>query len=96
MPDKQWRPKDFNASDIRKRTWEMAAKYWSVDYEVALVEAGADAMLEELKKSAGIELDRPDILPEYYKKGEDEEIWFQPPANGWLVFIPDEEERNAD
>ncbi|KKN57555.1 hypothetical protein LCGC14_0561010 [marine sediment metagenome] len=43
-----YRPKDFNASVIRKRVQMLAANQWSADYEVALVEAGADALLHHL------------------------------------------------
>jgi len=53
-------------------------------------EAGADAMLEALKKPLDILARNDDITPEHYEKGEEEEIWIEAPCNGTLVFIPDE------
>ena len=73
MSDKKsWRPEGFNTEAIAR---SLQVNEWIEDREVALVNAGADAMLEELRKQ-GTRAIR-------YPISETEKV------NGYMVFIPD-------
>lgn len=43
-----YRPEGFNPREIRKTQQMMAAGYWSADYEIGLIEAGAEAMFRHV------------------------------------------------
>ena len=74
-----WRPDNWNAEEIVRQA--LGRRYNPFASEIRIAEAGADAMLDELKKQgqygAGVDFENPAI--ECGKK-----------HTGWLVFIPDE------
>lgn len=79
-----YRPKGWKASDIRKQEIFMAgAAYPSVDYEIHLVEAGANAIIEALREQ-GMRVEKGCISCVFA---------LPPPArfsSGYIAFIPEE------
>ena len=82
-----WRPENWE--DVRfyacMNLTEGGGTYKNI-YEV--FEAGADAMLEVLKKE-GWKLEGESVIP---ARGSCPEIHIQEELRGWLVFIPGEKE----
>lgn len=78
-----WRPKEeWNAREIFKEVRYPASVAGNLPYFYQLIEAGADAMLEALKREGT-----------YVKAGDMVEEGITYMRSGWEIFIPDEEIR---
>ena len=80
-----WRPKDWEET-LREILDSFNVTYMNSD-ECKLIEAGADAMLELLKRDAAI-LTGDSVIP---ASGNYPEIHVPTGMKGWLAYIPDEE-----
>lgn len=87
-----YRPEGWDAESIVINLYQEVLTTESTDEkERKLVEAGADAMLEALRKE-GTHLVGDTIIP---AQGKFPEIHCPGGTMGWLIFIPDEEGDDA-
>ncbi|KKN72929.1 hypothetical protein LCGC14_0406330 [marine sediment metagenome] len=95
-----WRPKE-NWDNPFHKTGDFGEESWNEQPEFSAYEAGADAMLRELKKSYGTKVEATTTwsLVIEAKGNHEETLDIHNPDNlirqcgkkGWVIFIPEED-----